>query len=388
MVRAETADVRHADSQTWVEIDLGALRHNIARIRGSLRGNTQVLAVVKSDAYGHGAVPCARAALEAGANRLAVGASLEAKALREAGLPCPVLRLVPTVSEDDLALGAALKLEEVAVDVEHAAWMNEVAARQGVTIPIHVKVDTGMGRLGVWWTEAGAAIAAIRRLDRLRVVGVMTHCPESEAEDAAFAREQIQRMRSVLAAQNGEPGRPPLVHLANSAGSLFLPDGHFDLVRAGIAMYGLSPRGPYRPEDGLRPVMSVKSPVLQVKETPAGETVGYGRTYPLTKPARIAVIPAGYADGMFRSLSNRGEVLLHGRRAPIAGIVSMNLMAVDVTGMPEVRRGDAAVLIGASGNEMLTAHDMAVRAGTIHYEVVTRIGQACRRVYAGQARDV
>lgn len=373
------ADIRSTETPAWAEIDLPALTHNTRQMKARVSEKGELIAIVKSDAYGHGLVPCAQAALRGGADRLAIGYLAEARALRESGYAGKLIKIVPSVLESELTQGVEYGLEEIAADLEHARLISNVAQRAGMVVEVHVKVDTGMGRLGIWWSEAAHALHEIRRLPGIRIAGIMSHLPEAESENAGFSHEQVSRFRSVMDGMKSD--QDPCFHLANSAGGMYLPESHFSAIRAGISLYGLSPRG-NNGDEGLRPVMSVKTHILQVKEVPAGESIGYGRTARLEKPARIAVLPVGYADGLPRGLSNKGAALVCGRRAPIMGIVSMNLTAVDVTKIPEARRGDQAVLLGRQTGDEITAQELAEQCGTIHYEIVTRFGRCCRRVFA------
>ncbi len=379
-VPTEVTWTRDIDSQSWAEIDLQALTHNACVMKARIGEKGELMAIVKSDAYGHGLVRSAQAALRGGASRLAVGNLAEARALRESGCRASLIKIIPSIREEELSAGIALNLEEIAINFEQACLISTVAQRAGAVIRVHVKVDTGMGRLGIWWSDAVKIIAEIQRLPGLQIVGIMSHLPEAEAEDGAFTYEQIARFRSIMESL-GHFKDSPCFHLANSAGGLYLPATHFNAIRSGIALYGLSPRGKPSEFENLRPVMSVKTQVLQVKTLPAGESVGYGRTIRISKPARIAILPIGYADGYPRAMSNRGYVLIRGARAPIIGIVSMNLTAVDVTLLPAVQFGDETVLIGRQDGEEISANDLANFCGTINYEIVTRLGKCCRRIY-------
>lgn len=368
------------DSQAWAEIDLQALTHNAGVMKACIGEKGELIAIVKSDAYGHGLIRSAQAALRGGASSLAVGNLAEARALRNFGCRSPLIKIIPSIREEELAAGISLNLEEVAINIDQARLISTMAQRAGTVVRVHVKIDTGMGRLGIWWPDAVKVIAEIHRLPGLQIAGIMSHLPEADAENGVFTHEQVARFRSIVDSL-GQIKDSSCQHLANSAGGLYQPATHFNAIRSGIALYGLSPRGTPSEKENLRPVMSVKTQVLQVKVIPAGESVGYGRTVRISKPTRIAILPVGYADGYPRTLSNRGYVLIRGARALIMGIISMNLTAVDVSLIPDVQPGDEAVLAGRQNGEEITVNDLANICGTINYEIVTRFGKCCRRVY-------
>jgi alanine racemase len=249
-------------------------------------------------------------------------------------------------------------------------------------LALHLKVDTGMGRVGLRPQDARAAGEKIRALSSVRLVGLMTHFAEAEAEDPAFAREQLGRFAEAARGLAAAGIAAPIRHAANSAGLLFLPEGRLDLVRPGIMVYGCHPRGRKGPaEPSLRPALRFRTAVSQIRDVARGESVSYGRTFVAPRNLRVATLPAGYADGVGRLLSNRGQVLIRGRRAPIVGRVCMDMTMVDVTDLPEARVGDEAVLIGRQGAEEITADEVAELQGTISYEVLCGIGPRVPRVY-------
>jgi alanine racemase len=393
---AGTADAGAGWSRpTWAEVDLGALAANTRRLAARAPG-AALMAVVKADAYGHGAVPVARAALAAGAAWLGVATLDEALELRRAGIGAPVLVLGWTPPE--LAGRAAWAGVDLTVSrLEEAAAM---AARGSVRI--HAKVDTGMGRLGFWAgppaapSEAGAAaprdpeaagaeaaaeaVARLAALPGVTLAGVYTHFAAADAPDLSHARMQLERFRAVLARLAARGVRVPLRHAANTAALVRLPESHFDMVRAGIGLYGYEP-SPAVPPLGLEPVLTWKTRVVLVRRLPGGEGVSYGCTYVTPGPELLATLPVGYADGLSRSLSNRGEVLVRGRRAPIRGRVCMDQVVVSVQGVPGAREGDEVVLIGRQGTEAVTAAEVAERAGTVAYEILCAIGRRVPRTY-------
>lgn len=357
---------------TWAEIDLGALVGNLRRLRAKMPPKTLVMFVVKANAYGHGAPECARAAQEArAADWLGVSSVEEGVALREAGLKLPILVLGSLYPFESVLAAAAHDLTPVVASLESARRVAEVALRLRRSINIHVKVDTGMGRIGVRPEAAPALVRQLAELKAVRVQGIYTHLACGE-DDAAFTAAQLKAFRGVVSALAREGLRPPLVHAANSAGALRHPSSRFDMIRPGLAVYGLYP--------GFDPVLTLKSKIVFLKTVAKGATVSYGATWRAGRPTRVATLPIGYGDGYSRALSNRAEVLIGGRRCPVIGRVTMDQTMVDVTGAPRVRVGDDAVLIGAQGGERIEAGELSRLCGTIPYETATAISSRVPRV--------
>jgi alanine racemase len=366
---------------TRAEVDLSAIAQNVALACRLAGPGTRVMAVVKADAYGHGAVPVARAALDAGAAWLGVAIPEEAVPLRAAGITSPILVLGP-IAPEQADLVAAHDLDQCVSDPAQAETLDRAARAQGRVLALHLKVDTGMGRVGLHPRDVRAAGEKIRTLSSVRLVGLMTHFAESEAEDPTFAREQLDRFGAAARDLAAAGIAAPIRHAANSAGLLFLPEARLDLVRPGIMLYGCHPRGRKRPAGpSLRPALRLRTAISQLHGVARGESVGYGRTFVAPRDLRVATLPAGYADGVGRLLSNRGHVLIRGRRAPIVGRVCMDMTMVDVTDLPEVSVGDEAVLIGRQGAEEITADEVADLQGTISHEVLCGIGPRVPRVY-------
>ena len=373
---------------TWVEVDLDAIAHNVETLQ-RLAAPAQLMAVVKADGYGHGAVMVARTALAHGARRLAVAVVEEGVHLRQSAIACPILVMGWT---PPWQYGLALRydLELTVSSEEEARALAEAARREGRRVRVHLKVDTGMGRLGLRWDHPRLAEVAARiaGLGGLELVGVFTHLATADDPDASLTEEQLARFGRIVATLDERGLRPLLRHAANSAALLRLPGARYDLVRPGIALYGLEPfRGAVAAFD-LRPALAWKTRVALVKEVPAGTPISYGATFVTRRPSRIAVLPVGYADGLRRALSNRGQVLVGGRRVPIVGRVCMDQVMVDVTDAGPVAVGDEAVLIGRQGDEAITADEMAGWMDTIGYEVVTGIGRRVPRIYLRGGRPV
>lgn len=367
---------------TYVEIDLAAIATNVGLACRLAGPGTQVMAVVKGDAYGHGAVPVAKVALAAGATWLGVAIPEEAVPLREAGIASRILVLGP-IAPDQADLVAAHDLDQCVSDLGQVEALDRAARARGRVLALHLKVDTGMGRVGLRPREVRGVAEKICALHSVRLAGLMTHFAEAEADEPGFAREQLARFAEAARDLAAVPqGGMPLRHAANSGALLFLPEARLDLVRPGIMLYGYHPRGPRGgPEPPLRPALRLRTAISQIRDVAQGESVSYGRTFVAPRDLRVATLPVGYADGCGRLLSNRGQVLIRGQRVPIVGRVCMDMTMVDVSGLPDVRVNDEAVLIGRQGTDEITADEVAELQGTISYEVLCRIGPRVPRVY-------
>lgn len=364
-----------------VEVDLDAVRDNV-RSLADLVAPAAVLAVVKADGYGHGSVPVARAALEAGAVRLGVAIVQEGVRLREAGIDAPILLL----SEPPRQAAAAVVRHGLTATVYTRAGIESLgaaAAAAGARVSVHLKVDTGMHRVGCTPADAVGLARLVAEHPSLELEGVFTHFAVADEPQDPYTAEQVARFDEVLAALAAAGLRPTLVHAANSAGAIAHPAARFDLVRVGITVYGIAPSAALDPVAGLRPALRLTSAVSFVKRVPAGSHLSYGLRYEVVADATIATVPVGYADGVPRRLGEvGGEVLIGGTRHPIAGTVTMDQLLVDV-GDAEVVAGDEVVLIGRQGDEEITAADWASRLGTIAYEIVCGIGPRVPREYTG-----
>jgi Alr-MurF fusion protein len=367
--------VMRPDRPTWLEVDLSAIAENTRHIAELVGPKARVLASLKADAYGHGALRVARTVLRNGASWLGIATVSEAQPLRQSGIDAPILVLGYTAPwQAREAVRLDLRASVFALDSARA--LSRAACDLERDMHVHVKVDTGMARLGLRAEDIEgimAFFAALRELPGLVVEGVFTHFATADSADRSYALRQLERFKSVLAALETQGLRPPIAHAANSAAMLSLPESRFDMVRPGIAIYGLSPSDQVRLPPGFRPALAFKTQVAQVKTIPPGEGVSYGATYMTSAPTRIAVLPVGYADGFRRAPANWGEVLIRGRRAPLVGRVCMDQCMVDVTGIPGVRQGDEVVLIGRQGDDELSADEVAARLGTIAYEVVSEL---------------
>jgi len=364
--------------RVWAEVDLDAVVHNLQVIT-RLASPARVMAVVKADAYGHGAVALARALESAGAAALGTSTVLEGLTLREAGVRAPIVVLGPVRGEEEEAFDAELAV--TVVDEEGLRAAAAVGRRLGRPAPVHLKIDTGMTRLGAPAHEVRVLLDRAAQAD-LRLEGIFTHLAAAES-DPDFTRDQVTRF--VPLAEAARTRFPRILrHAANTAGMLTLPEARFEMVRVGLGLYGLLPRpAPGAPLD-LRPAMSLWSRVVQVRDVPAGVTVSYGRTHRTAAPTRIATVAIGYGDGYPRLLSNRGEMLVGGRRCPVVGHVTMDYTMIDVGPQDPVAPGDAVMVFGPG----LSVHAVAEAASTIAYEILCGIGPRVYRVYRAGGRVV
>ncbi|HEX6207299.1 MAG TPA: alanine racemase [Actinomycetota bacterium] len=360
---------------TVAVIDLDAVRHNV---RVLSREGSAYMAVVKANGYGHGAVPIARAALDAGAEWLGVALVEEGIALRDAGITAPVLVLTefPRGSEKE---ALAADLTPVLYTEEGIEGLAEAAETLGRRARVHVKVDTGMHRVGLLPDLAVGFLerAAERGLD---IEGILTHFAKSEAPDDPATRQQLATFGKLLTTLSARGSRPPICHAANTAASMVIPESRLDLIRIGIGTYGIAPDPSLAGFADLRPVMSFRSRVSLVKRVERGHAVSYGFTYRLSRDATIATVPVGYADGFARSLSNRARVLIRGQRYPVVGTVTMDQLLVDCGDDP-VEAGDEVVLWGRQDDEEILAEDVAAWWGTTGYEVVCAVSERVPREY-------
>jgi len=364
----------------WAEIDLDAIAHNVAAIKHYVGERVAVMAVVKANAYGHGAEPVARVALESGATWLAVNRIGEGTALRRAGIGAPIL----VMGYSPVAGAPAAVAHDLTLTVTSPALaesLSVAANAAGKAARVHVKVDTGLNRFGLSPEETVSFVCALRRLPGLMVEGLYTHFAVAGSPDKSYTQRQFAIYRQVLAALEEEGIQIPIRHAANSAAILNLPEMHLDAVRPGIALYGLQPSDKAKSVIPLHPALALKSRVGQVRTLPAGSSISYGRTFVTEQPTTVALVLCGYGDGYMRLNSNRGAVLIHGRRAPIRGVVCMDQFVVEVSGMGGVGQDNEVVLIGRQGDEVLSAEEVATWAGTINYEVVTLLLPRVPRVY-------
>ncbi|MFW6108705.1 MAG: alanine racemase [bacterium] len=369
--------------RTWATVDLAAVRHNVRAARRVVGEGVGVAAVVKADAYGHGAVPVARAALDAGAGALVVANAAEGVALRQAAVTAPIIIAGASFPADADAI-VACDLQACISPPEMLDAIAEAAARRQKTARVHLMADLGMARDGVTWDEALGLAARVRDLAGVDLEGVASHFPTADDPDTSFSEGEIEAFRRLLAEVAGLGLRPRYAHLAASAALLRMPAAHFNLVRAGIMLYGMA-AGPT--VEGLadpRPALTWRTRVVYVRRVAAGTPVGYGHAWTAPRDTVLATLPVGYHDGYLRCYSNNADVLLRGQRAPVVGRVAMDYTVVDVGHIPGVAVGDVATLLGRDGADRIPAEELAARRGTIPYEVTCALGTRVERLYLGR----
>jgi alanine racemase len=368
------------ENLTWAEVDLDAIAHNARELKRHIGEKTELMAVVKANGYGHGAVPVAEAALDNGASRLAVHRTLEGVQLRQAGITAPILILGYTLPAQAEAI-VRWDLTPTVNTPEQAQVLSAAALHRGKVLPIHVKVDTGLGRFGLLPDEVVDFVRAISKLPGLVIEGIYTHFAIADAADKTYTLQQFEIFREVVKGLEEAGFAIPTKHVANCAATLDLPETHLDMVRCGIALYGMRPSIEVEPAIPLCPAMTLKSRVARVRTLPAGSSISYGCTYTTREPTRVALVPVGYGDGYHRLISNRGQVLIRGQRAPIVGRVCMDQFVVKVSDIPNVEQDDEVVLLGRQGGDEISIGEVATWAETINYEVTTSILPRVTRVY-------
>jgi len=371
---------------TWVEVDLDRFVANLREIRARVAPGRDVLLVVKADAYGHGAVEMAAAAASEGVSILGVATLHEGIQLRRAGCALPIVVLSPLLP-GEIHEAVAHELDPTVCDLAFARALSDEARAVARPQRVHVEIDTGMGRIGVREDEAEDFLAAVTALPGLRLASVFTHLPDADGEDLSFSREQVRRFRALLERLAARGIRPPRVHAANSAGTVNLPEAWFDWVRVGLLAYGHHPPNTRSPL-AIRPVMSLKSRLVQVRELAAGVPISYARTFVTQRPTRTGVVAVGYGHGYSWLLSNRGHMLVRGHRVPILGRVTMDLTMVDITDLPETAVGDEVVLFGEQDGASLPLEEVAQGSETLPYEIMCTIGKRVTRIYVRGGRPV
>jgi len=372
------------------EINLHAIASNLQIVKKLVK-NRPVIAVVKADAYGHGAIEVSKKLYQQGVSYLAVAFTSEAIKLREAGISAPILVLF---DKGEVEQFFDFGLTPVIFSLKSAVSFSRIAKKRGIIMKVHAKVDTGMGRMGLSGMNVINDVVKISKMDNLELVGLMSHFSEADLFDRSYAELQLKRFLDMRRKISEILKRRIFSHLANSAAVLSFQDGYLDAVRPGLMLYGHLPFSRFDSDVpllarennqmySLIPSMRVTSGVLCTKTMPSGSPISYGRTFITKRKSRIGVIPLGYADGYSRSLSNNAEVLVRGRRAPVVGRICMDLTMVDLTDVKGARENDEVVIMGTQGKESITAYELAVKAGTIPYEILTSLGNRSRKIYVG-----
>jgi alanine racemase len=356
------------------EINLSAIQHNL-KIVSNIIKTRLLIAVVKADAYGHGSIEVSRKLFKEGVSHLAVAFTDEAKELRESGVNTKIMVLF---QHNDIADYFYYNFIPVIHDRKTAIEFSKEAFRKGKKIRVHVKIDTGMGRLGFIPEKAVSDIVEISGMDGIELEGLLSHFSEADLSDRSFAVQQLGLFNKIRNIISEKLGRSVISHIANSAAVLSFEDSLLDAVRPGLMLYGCSP---FKQDYGLMPLMRIKTKILAIRSLPSGFSVSYGRTFVTKRDSRIAVIPVGYADGFNRLFSNNSEVLVRGKNVPVVGRVCMDLTMIDVTEVEGISENDEVVLLGQQENKMITAHELASRIDTIPYEVLTSLGNRSRKEY-------
>lgn len=369
-----------ADRGAWAEIDLAVLEQNIREIKGCVKNGARFCAVVKADAYGHGAIAVARKAVEMGADYLAVAVTAEATELRRAGFTVPIL-ILGGIQADEADIIVDNDITQAVFTMETAEALSAAAVRRNKTVRVHMAVDTGMGRIGVRPDEAGMFAAEVSALPNVELEGMFSHFALSDAKDKSYAQEQFSRFKTAMESVEAAGIKLKIRHIANSAAILEMPETHLDMVRAGIILYGLWPSDEVEHVIDLQPVMKVKARITYVKDQHIGETVSYGRTWAPKSEAVLATLPLGYADGYTRLYAGKAKVALKGTLVPVVGRICMDQCMVDVTSIADVKVGDTVTVFGDSG---ITADTLAGWIGTINYEVTCMMSPRLPRVYTGK----
>lgn len=387
--------------RAWVEIDLSALAHNVRQLKNLLSPATALLAVVKADAYGHGANTVAQTVLQSGASWLGVATVLEGIELREAGIEAPILILGATHTPEQIRAIAHWGLQPTLCNLKQALVFSETLKTTSKTasVPVHIKIDTGMSRLGPSWQQADEFVQVIQRLPNLYIASIYSHLATAESDDQTVMRQQQERFEQAIAQirtdemsiwqdnkQIETAGSPfPALHLANSAATLTDPALHYDMVRVGLALYGLYPANHLRQVIDLKPALQVKARITQVKTIPSGTGVSYGHQFITERELCLAVVGIGYADGVPRNLSNRMTVLVRGQRVPQIGAITMDQLMIDVSSIPELQPGEVVTLLGQQADENIAVDDWATQLGTISWEILCGFKHRLPRVAVEQS---
>jgi alanine racemase len=361
-------------------VDLNALGWNFRQIRSKVGSQVKVLSMVKANGYGHGAAAISKALAAEGSDAFGVATTEEGVELRQAGICTPILVLARAYPDqvDQFFDNSLTPVIHALASLEE---LDAIVHRRKKSLNVHLKIDTGMGRIGLLAAEFNSWLPKIKTLKALKIEGVFSHFSHAESVEGSYTRQQLRTFQGIVERLRAEGIFPSLVHLANSAATITLPQAYFDMVRPGLMLYGIYPSPAMASQICLKPVLSWKTRILQLKKVPAGSSISYGQTFVTKRESFIATLPIGYADGYPRLLSNRGEVLVTGKRAPVAGRVCMDLTMIDVTDIGKIQQGDEVVLLGRQGDAEISADDMAAWADTISYEILTSIGARVPRIH-------
>lgn len=363
--------------KTWAEVDLKAITFNFRRIKNRVGQDTKVLAAVKANAYGHGLIDVSRHLEKLGVDFLGTSSIDEAVALRKESIKTPILNLSNLLSCEAEAV-IKFGITPSVIDLKTAVKLDKEAAAFKKKIPVHIKIDTGMGRLGIWYKEAATFLKKLKKLNNLLIESIYTHFPSAET-DREFTVEQIGKFNAVVEEAKSFGVRPKYLHTANSAAVLNYKEAHFNLVRPGLALYGISPHSEI--ETAMRPALSFKTTVAYIKKISKGRSVSYGRQFIAEKDTQIATLPVGYADGYSHLFSNKAQVLIKGNFYPVAGRICMDQTMVDIGSEDDIEVGSEVVLIGSQNGREIKVEDLASMCGTIPYQILCWISNRVPRVY-------
>ncbi len=369
--------------RAWIEIDLSAIKHNVQQLKSLLTAPTELMAIVKADAYGHGAIDVSQTAIEAGATWLGVATIPEGIQLRCAGITIPIVVLGATNGVDEIKAIAEYRLQPTICNPKQALIYHEVLSTIDKQVPVHLKIDTGMSRLGVSWQEAIAFVKLVQHLPNLDIISVYSHFATADEGDRTFMQLQAQRFEQVIFALKAEGIYPPRIHICNTAAMLCDRQIHYDIVRTGLGLYGLYPAPHLKNIVDLRPALTVKARITQVKEIKGGTSVSYGRSFIATQDMTIATVAIGYADGVPRGLSNRIRVAVNGQKVAQIGTITMDQCAIDVTHVNNVNIGDEVTFLGGASKN--TADDWANLLGTISWEILCGFKHRLPRINVASA---
>ena len=362
-------------------IDLESLAYNLDQLKNCINKDTKIMGIVKSDAYGHGIVPVSKTLVKKGVYCLGVSFVEEALELRKKGIQVPIIILCGIETDEEAEAAVANALTPVIFNLQSAKKLETKAREKGQKIKVHIKIDTGMGRLGITSNETVGFLQEIMKFRFIEAEGLMSHLSSADEEDREFTQHQIENFKNIVTEARRIGMDLKLNHLANSAGIVEYNDAHFDMVRPGIMLYGGLPSPEYKTKIELKPVMSMKGRILQIRDFEDKTPIGYGRAYYTDGPKKIAIISAGYADGIPRSLSNKGKVLIGGKPANITGTICMNMIACDITGIKNSAIGEECVIMGTQNDETITGDYIAGLCNTISYEIFLSMGCSLKREY-------
>lgn len=368
----------------WVEIDLSAIRHNFKAIKALVGPEVKIMPVVKADAYGHGMIPVSETLIAEGADFLAVSYVEEGIELRKAGISVPIIILLGIFPKDAKTV-SSYKLTPVVYSMELARALSDIARENKKDIPIYAKIDTDMGRLGIFYKEAISFLKTLKKLPGLDLKGLTSHLAVAET-NPIFTEKQISRFKKIIEEAKNLGINLKYNHIANSAAALQYKESHFQVIRPGLSIYGIYPTDALHEKIALKQAMRFKTKIIYLKKLPPKIGIGYGHTFVTDKETKVAILPIGYDHGFPRSLSNKGEVLIKGMRARVLGTVCMHLTMVDITQIPDIDVGEEVVILGGQGKEVITAEEIAKKAGTISYDIVCALGSRNPKKYLNNTK--